>query len=124
MTELAALLPEFSAQLVPAIGHALLDFVWQGLLIGLVAAALLQWLRDARPQLRYAVACLAMLACVLVPAASVIADLFASTPEATAPLATSASRDAAAIASSAFDRSWAAPLQGTLPDGWLPLVVA
>ena len=124
MTELPALLPELSTQLVPTVGHALLDFVWQGLLIGLVAAALLQLLRDARPQLRYAVACLAMLACVLVPAASVIAELFASTPEATAPLATSASRDAAAIASSGFDRSWAAPLQGILPDGWLPLVVA
>lgn len=124
MTDLPVFLPDLSARLVPAIGHALFDFVWQGLLIGLAAAALLQWLRDARPQLRYAVACLAMLACVLVPAASVFADLLASTSDTTAPVSTSLSRDAAAIASTTFDRIWTVPLQGTLPDGWLPLVVA
>ena len=124
MTDLVAFLPALSARFVPALGQALIDFVWQGLLIGLVAAALLQWLRDARPQLRYAVACAAMLACVLVPAASVLADLLASTPLAAAPVPVSLPRDAAAIASTAFDPIWTTPLQGALPDGWLPLVVA
>ncbi|MGH8085110.1 MAG: M56 family metallopeptidase [Lysobacter sp.] len=124
MTDLLAFLPDLSARFVPALGRALLDFVWQGLLIGLVAAVLLQWLRDARPQLRYAIACLAMLACVLVPAAGVLADLFASAPATTASVPTSLSLDPAAIAPTAFNRVWTAPLQGTLPEGWLPLVVA
>jgi beta-lactamase regulating signal transducer with metallopeptidase domain len=57
--------------LVPVLGRALLHFVWQGALIGLLAALALQLLRDARPQLRYLVACVAMLACVLAPLAYV-----------------------------------------------------
>ncbi|HEY5849796.1 MAG TPA: M56 family metallopeptidase [Lysobacter sp.] len=54
--------------LVPMLGRALLHFVWQGALIGLVAALVLQLLHGARPQVRYAIACAALLACVLVPA--------------------------------------------------------
>jgi len=53
--------------LVPVLGRALLHFLWQGTLIALLAATALHLLRDARPQLRYAVACLALLACVLAP---------------------------------------------------------
>ncbi|MDQ3206348.1 MAG: hypothetical protein M3Q40_07560, partial [Pseudomonadota bacterium] len=59
-----ALLP---AALVAALGHALLHFLWQGALIGALAAFTLRLLRDAGPQLRYAAACLALLACLLVP---------------------------------------------------------
>ena len=44
--------------LVPVLGRALLHFLWQGTLIALLAAMALHLLRDARPQLRYAVACL------------------------------------------------------------------
>ncbi|AKC87964.1 M56 family metallopeptidase [Pseudoxanthomonas suwonensis] len=62
---------ESIAGLVPILGRALLHFLWQGALIGLLAALALQLLRDARPQLRYAVACLALLACVLAPMAYV-----------------------------------------------------
>ncbi|KRA45149.1 M56 family metallopeptidase [Pseudoxanthomonas sp. Root630] len=69
---------EFLGNLVPALGHALLHFLWQGALIGLLTALVLYVLRHARPQARYAVACLALLACVLVPLASVIAQ-FAGT---------------------------------------------
>ncbi|MGJ4727905.1 M56 family metallopeptidase [Luteimonas sp. SDU101] len=58
---------ELLAQLVPALAAALLHFLWQGLLIGLVAAAALALLGNARPQARYAVACGALLACVLWP---------------------------------------------------------
>lgn len=54
---------EWQVWLVPALGSALLHFLWQGALIGLIAATVLQLLRDARPQLRYAVACVALLAC-------------------------------------------------------------
>lgn len=54
--------------LVPALAATLLHFLWQGLLIGLVAAAVLALLGNARPHTRYAVACSALLACVLWPA--------------------------------------------------------
>ena len=62
---------EFIADGVPMLGRALLHFLWQGALIGLLAALAMQVLREARPQARYAVACLALLACVLAPVATV-----------------------------------------------------
>ena len=68
MTDLLAM---FANSLVPALALALLHFLWQGALIGLLAALALALLRNARPQARYAVACLALLACVLLPAWSV-----------------------------------------------------
>ena len=71
---------EFLAILVPALGHALLDFLWQGAIIGLLAALALHSLRQARPQARYAVACSALLACVLLPLVSVIARLATTWP--------------------------------------------
>ncbi|WP_426344266.1 M56 family metallopeptidase [Pseudoduganella sp. R-32] len=54
--------------IIHAAGWALLHFVWQGALVGLAAAALLWLMRGARPGPRYAVACMAMLACLLWPA--------------------------------------------------------
>ncbi|WP_206860682.1 M56 family metallopeptidase [Lysobacter changpingensis] len=60
---------------VPVLGRALLHFLWQGALIGLLAAFALHLLRDARPQARYAVACFALLLCALVPAISVAVAL-------------------------------------------------
>ncbi|UNK49539.1 M48 family metalloprotease [Lysobacter sp. S4-A87] len=71
--------------LVPLLGRALLHFVWEGALIGLVAALALQWMHAARPQARYAVACVALLACALVPAIHLAMMLAAV--EATAPVA-------------------------------------
>ena len=62
---------EWTTALVPMLGRALLHFLWQGALIGLVAALALQVLRNARPQARYLVACLALLACVAAPMATV-----------------------------------------------------
>ena len=64
--------------LVPRVGLALLHFLWEGALIGLLAAVVLDMLRNARPQARYAVACLALLACVLAPIATA---LFMLSPE-------------------------------------------
>ena len=55
--------------LVDAIGWTLLHFVWQGALLGMAAALALALLRRARPEHRYSVACAALLACVLWPAA-------------------------------------------------------
>lgn len=53
---------------VPALGWALLNFVWQGLLVGAVAALLLHLLRGAGPRSRYAVCGAALLLCLLLPA--------------------------------------------------------
>src|SRR5476649_784170 len=63
--------------LVPAIGWALLNFLWQGLLIGWGATLALHLLRGARPQTRYALACAAMLLCAALPLASVVSHMMA-----------------------------------------------
>lgn len=54
--------------LAPVLGATLLHFLWQGALVGGLAAVALALLRDARPQVRYAVACAALLASLLLPA--------------------------------------------------------
>ena len=54
-------------QLVPALGAALLHFVWQGSLLGLLAALALARLDNARPHTRYAVTCVALLVALLLP---------------------------------------------------------
>ena len=57
--------------LIPAVGWALLHFVWQGLLIGWGASVALSLLRGARPQVRYAVACGALLLCAALPLSTI-----------------------------------------------------
>ena len=54
--------------LIAALGWSLLYFVWQGLLVGAVAAAALWLLRDSDARARYAACALALLACVVIPA--------------------------------------------------------
>lgn len=55
---------------IPALGWSLLHFLWQGLLIGCVAALLLHALRNARPQARYLVACIALFLSAALPLAN------------------------------------------------------
>ena len=62
---------ELLPQVVPALAMTLLHFLWQGAAIGALAWLALSLLRHARPQARYAVACAALLLCVLLPAWSV-----------------------------------------------------
>ncbi|WP_422979203.1 M56 family metallopeptidase [Undibacterium sp. Ji49W] len=57
--------------LAELLGWPLLHFVWQGALIASVSAILLAICRNARPQLRYLIACSAMLLCLLWPALGV-----------------------------------------------------
>jgi D-alanyl-D-alanine endopeptidase (penicillin-binding protein 7) len=64
-----------SAGLVNGLGWALLHFVWQGALIGCATAVLLVALRNARPERRYAVACVALLLCVAWPLADFVTML-------------------------------------------------
>ena len=72
---LTRLLPTPSNGFVPSLGWTLLNFVWQGALIGCAAAVLLVALRNARPERRYAVACLALLLCVVWPVADFVSML-------------------------------------------------
>ena len=69
--------------LAPALAEVLVRFVWQGAAIGVLAWASLALLRDARPQARYAVACLALLSCLLVPAFALVRGLVAGDAAAT-----------------------------------------
>ncbi|MGG6461557.1 M56 family metallopeptidase [Solilutibacter silvestris] len=72
------------AALVPLLAATLLHFLWQGALIGALAWMSLLALRSARPQARYAVACLALLACLIAPvltfAKLYVASISTSTP--------------------------------------------
>ncbi len=52
---------------VPALGWALLHFVWQGLLVGMAAGLLLTGLRGSSPRWRYAVCALALFICLCIP---------------------------------------------------------
>ena len=107
------------ADLVPALGWALVDFLWQGAVVGALAWAALALLRDARPQARYAVALLALAACVLLPLANIVAAVSGTEPAATTSTqALAAWRfDAGAPAA---NTDWRATLQAHLPQ----LVVA
>ena len=60
---------EMLALVASSLAWALLDFVWQGVLVAWVAAIVLVLMRGARPQARYAVACAALLLCAALPLA-------------------------------------------------------
>lgn len=64
--------------LVPAVGWALLHFIWQGLLIGWGVALAMHVLRRARPHTRYAVACAGLLLCAALPLAAIVTQLYAA----------------------------------------------
>jgi beta-lactamase regulating signal transducer with metallopeptidase domain len=113
-------------ELVPMRGRALLHFLWQGALIGLLAALALQLLANARPQARYAVACLALLACVLAPLATLllevagVAGVVAAAPMAPLPAASFPE------SAGAFAAPMPASTSGLVPaiDHALPWIVA
>ena len=104
---------------VPVLGRALLDFLWQGALIGLVAAILLHALRGARPQARYAVACFALLACALAPVLDIawqlanLSDVASSTIDAPAP-----------VAMAAFGTATQSVMQAWNLDDAMPMIVS
>ena len=63
--------PAFVAQL----GWVLVDFLWQGALVGCATALLLTALRNARAEARYLVACGGLLLCLLWPATALVLRL-------------------------------------------------
>lgn len=108
------------AMLVPALAAALLHFLWQGTLVGLLAWLALSSLRKASPQARYAVACLALLACVMLPAWTLARTWFAAIPSAVA-------LDVATTAIDGHLRVPVGPIGASLslpPDIALPWIVA
>lgn len=60
---------------IEAVGWTLVDFVWQGAVIGVITALLLLTMRGAGPRQRYLVACAGMLACLAWPALQMMARL-------------------------------------------------
>jgi len=112
----------FVSALVEALAWALLDFVWQGLLVGWGAALLLALLRRARPQARYAVACAALLLCAALPLAGTVQRLMDAQAAATSmlPLALADAdsplrTDAAPAVALARVAGWEQALQSQLP---------
>ena len=85
------------AMLVPALATALLHFLWQGALVGLLAWLALAVLRDAPPQARYAVACFALFACALLPAWNLMQALGSDGPATATRMAMSASDEVASM---------------------------
>jgi beta-lactamase regulating signal transducer with metallopeptidase domain len=112
---------EVAAVLVPALGTALLHFLWQGALIGLIAWLLLLLLRNARPQARYAVACIALLACVAAPLSSVCLAFLGGGAAETLPATGRLLADAASTGSTPASIHPALPAP---PAALLPWVVA
>lgn len=106
--------------LVPALGASLLHFLWQGALLGLLAALLLAALRNARPQVRYAVTCAALALALLLPVMT-LAILLA--PDA-ASLASPVAAGHSPLATSAASLRWttladAASMDGAAALPWL-----
>jgi beta-lactamase regulating signal transducer with metallopeptidase domain len=109
-----------------ALGWALVHFLWQGLLVGIAAGLALSLLGNARPQLRYAVACAALGLCLALPVATVLRGVPAADTSAT--VIRQADGDASVAAGLAERlrqpfienaREWRGRLQP-----WLPGVVA
>jgi Zn-dependent protease with chaperone function/predicted nucleic acid-binding Zn-ribbon protein len=112
---------ELLADFVPTLGLALLHFLWQGALIGLLAVIALDALRNARPQARYAVACLALLACALAPGATV---LWMLAPELIAPDFGGALGALGGDTEDVGDGALAALAPSLDVQAWLPAIVA
>jgi beta-lactamase regulating signal transducer with metallopeptidase domain len=115
---------ETMSALVPLLGQALLHFLWQGALIGLLAALVLGVLRDARPQARYLVACLALLACALAPVLTMLWPLLATHA---APVAATTAPSASALTTATFATGsalvdYVTPATGI--EAWHPAIVA
>ena len=69
-----------------SLAWALLDFVWQGALVGCGAGLVLAAMRRASPQARYAVACAALLLCAALPLAGLLERMLALGSDGAGPL--------------------------------------
>jgi beta-lactamase regulating signal transducer with metallopeptidase domain len=94
--------PMIPPALVEALATTLLHSLWQCTLIGLVAAVALRGLRHGSPQARYAVACVALAACVLWPAIELLRVL-SGPGDASLPMTALAHSDVATTATASAD---------------------
>jgi beta-lactamase regulating signal transducer with metallopeptidase domain/predicted nucleic acid-binding Zn-ribbon protein len=118
---MSAMLPSF----VSILGWALVHFLWQGLLVGMATAIALMLLRNARPQARYAVGCIALALCMALPLVGVWRGLHAAASIGDVSM-TGALASNAAITATVVDpvfMATSAPWQSTL-QGQLPWIVA
>jgi len=100
--------------LVSQLGWVLLDFLWQGALIGCATAVLLTALRNARAESRYLVACSGLLLCLLWPACALVLRLNSDTDASAAALPLG---QLFAAGAPAQPGSWLAALQSSM--GWV-----
>ena len=61
----------FQAQIVQRLGWTLMHFVWQGLTVGVVLAIVLKLLHKSSANLRYVIACIALVLIVLMPTVTI-----------------------------------------------------
>jgi beta-lactamase regulating signal transducer with metallopeptidase domain/predicted nucleic acid-binding Zn-ribbon protein len=118
---------EFNS-ITAALAMTLLHFLWQGVTIALVAALLLRFARNARPALRYAIACSALAWCVLIPIGQFLFTL-ANEPNWTL-LSSEAARESGPVFYQISQNQWhafTAPVKPFLPNVlviWLAGVLA
>lgn len=110
-----------------SLAWALIDFLWQGLLVGWACALLLALMRKARPQARYLVACGALLLCAALPLAGMVARMAeadtgvaavassSSRPQVVGPVAAVVSVLPAVVIDAGRFAGWEAALQERLP---------
>jgi beta-lactamase regulating signal transducer with metallopeptidase domain/predicted nucleic acid-binding Zn-ribbon protein len=111
------------SSLVPVLGRSLIDFLWQGALVGLAASVALMLLRNARSQARYAVCCAALALCLALPVAGVWRGLAAAAATDAPPAAQFVEFAVAAndpVPSAATPASWPSTLQEQFP--WIVAV--
>jgi beta-lactamase regulating signal transducer with metallopeptidase domain len=119
-----------AAAWMSGLAWALLDFVWQGALVGCAAAVLLGLMGRARPQWRYLIACGALLLCAALPLAGMLARVTGQEPAAGAMRLPSALLQAlpstaaqGAIRSAALPAAWSVSDWREVLQPRLPLVI-
>ena len=98
---------------VQAIGWALLQFVWQGALIGLLAAVTLAALRRSAADVRYVVATIALALMLTIPVVTAVQGIMGS--ERSSPAPTAPSRQVTAISPATARETAAAPRLASQP---------
>lgn len=111
ITAFTTFLLEMSRQ-VDTLGNTLLHFLWEGALVGALAAGLLHTLRRAPARIRYTVACLCLMA---MAAAPVVTYFWLRTTPVAAPLALIAEVDTTPLSATGAS---------VAPSGWMPMLVA
>jgi D-alanyl-D-alanine endopeptidase (penicillin-binding protein 7) len=108
-----------SAQaVVAALGWTLIHFVWQGALLGCAVAVLLVALRNARPETRYAVACIGLVLCLAWPAIDLALLLKAGAGDASGKLFPGAGGTGAAMPGATGLLPWLAQNLGWIVALW------